>query len=987
MNPLAQPIPEFLSNGGEMGELTRAHDWARTPLGTPGQWPEALKTTLRLVLTSHQPMFIWWGPQLIQFYNDAYRQTMGPERHPSALGQPGRACWEEIWPIIGPQIESVLAGGAATWHEDQLVPVTRHGKREDVWWTYGYSPIQDSGGVRGVLVVCNDVTREHLARQELELLNGRLLEQLRQRDAEHRRQSFRLEMAERLRGIVESATLMPLALGLLADYVGAAQVCYADVDQAGDSYRIAYEWRRDGLQALLGREGRLADYGPQHIAALAQGRTLAVTDVRADAHTAPHAAAYAALGVGAVLAVPIVKQGSLVAILSCHQDGPCAWPEDEFSPLEDVAERVWGAVERNRASARQARAEQALRDQRAAEDERLRAMFDQSPGFMCILRGPEHVYEFANAAYQRLLGGRPLLNRTVRAAIPESVEQGFIELLDQVYRSAQPFTGTELPLRLHTPGQAPLQIYVDFIYQPIVGADGSVSGIFVDGFDASERVLSRRAREQSETRLQEGLVAARMAIWEWDLASREVKFSANAPSVLGGQWDRIDTIWQSIHPDDLARLDAVRAEAVERRGSYADVVRLIRPDNGQIQWLQVNGTVICDDAGRPVAIRGVTLDITARKSAEVALREADRRKDEFLAMLAHELRNPLAPISAAAQLLNLNSDDPHSVRKAGAVIARQVAHMRSLLSDLLDVSRVTTGLVALDKRPLDMRQIALESIEQVRPLIEKRRHDFSFHAMPTSSMVLGDRMRLVQVLTNLLQNAAKYTEAGGHITLAIEERGEDVAVSVSDNGSGIDGQLLPHVFDLFTQAQRTSDRSQGGLGLGLALVRSLVNLHGGRIQAASDGIGRGSVFTLFMPRLHNGATATATDAAPAPAAPASAALKLLVVDDNADAAEILALLLQELGHEVVVANDSHSAIAHASAAAHDICLLDIGLPDIDGYDLARQIRASAASSGTTLVALTGYGQQHDRERARQAGFDHFFVKPVEISELLQILKK
>ena len=691
MDEAKQASFDFLSHGGEMGALVRSTNWAESTLGPTEAWPPLLKSIVRLMLSSSHPMFLWWGPDLIQLYNDAYSRTMGPERHPCALGGRGRECWAEIWPVIGPQIQFVMDGKGSTWHEDQLVPVTRHGKREDVWWTYGYSPVEDDAGVHGVLVVCNDVTAQHLARAELERVNLALTEQVRQR-----------EQARQL----------------------------------------------EALQAAQLFE-----------------------------------------------------------------------------------------------------AEHALHRQHEAEGERLRALFQQAPGFMCILRGPEMVFEFANAAYTRFVGDRELIGRSVRDAIPEAAGQGFYELLERVYQSGQPFAASDVTIMLRkAPGAPATQVVCDFVYQPIF-TDGEVSGIFVEGLDATERVMAQQALERSELRLREGMKVARMAVWDWMLATDEVVFSDNAPELFGASWTSMRQVWGAIVPEDMQRIDQARRSVMRRDGTYGDIVRIVRPDNGELVWLQVYVTVVADAGGVPRCVRGVSIDITARKRAEESLREASRHKDEFLAMLSHELRNPLAPIRSAAHLLGMDPDNAAMVKQSSVIIERQVNHMTSLINDLLDVSRVNTGLVALEKDSVDVHQVVLESLEQTQPLIEERGHAITINAPGEGEvMVWGDRKRLVQVLSNLLHNAAKYTPARGRLALDVVAHAGTLEIHVRDNGIGIGGDLLPHVFELFTQHKRTPDRSQGGLGLGLALVRSLVGLHDGHVTATSDGKDAGSTFSVHLPR-------------------------------------------------------------------------------------------------------------------------------------------
>ncbi|RSZ59991.1 response regulator [Massilia atriviolacea] len=819
---------DFLSNGGELGALMRARDWSTTPLGPPEHWPTLLKSTIRLILSSSHPMFLWWGKDLIQFYNDAYRLTMGPERHPSALGGRGRECWDEIWPIIGPQIALVMSGGGSTWNEDQLVPVTRHGKREDVWWTYGYSPIEDHEGVHGVLVVCNDVTARHNANAALERMNLALTEQITQR--EHAQRHEAIQTTQRLR------------------------------------------------------------------------------------------------------------------------------------------------------------AEQALREQREAETMRLRSLFEQAHGFMCILRGPQHVFEFANSAYLRLVGERTLIGKTVREALPDVVGQGFFELLDGVYASGKPYKAGDLRIELQqAPGGAPTQAYIDFVYQPIV-ENGAVGGIFVQGFDVTDRSMARQALQHSELRLKEGMKAARMAVWDWDLHSNDVVFSDNAPELFGASWTNMRHVWHCIDPDDLKRVELARREALQSNGSYSEVVRLRRPDNGQLVWLQVYATVVPDEAGHAACIRGVSIDVSARKRAEESLREAARHKDEFLAMLSHELRNPLAPIRSAAHLLAMAPDDTARVKMSSVIIERQVNHMTSLINDLLDVSRVNTGLVVLDKQVIDVHQVVLESVEQTQPLISERGHELVLD-LPAEGEValLGDRKRLVQVLTNLLHNAAKYTPGGGRIAVEVSHHGDTVELHVRDNGIGVEAMLMPHIFELFRQEKRSSDRSQGGLGLGLALVRSLVLLHGGHVTAASPGPGEGATFSVYLQK--HALAGDGGEATRGPGSHAGEGLRLMLVDDNKDAANAMAMVLESAGHVVRVEHDPHHALDTVASFAPDACLLDIGLPGMDGNELARRLRASAHARAATLIAVTGYGNKYDKASAVRAGFDHYFVKPANTAELIGVLAR
>ena len=650
----------FLSGGGQMGAMMRAHDWSHSPLGHPRTWPQALRTTVGLMLNSKFPMFVAWGPELGFLYNDSYAIILG-EKHPMALGDRFHDIWREIWDDIHPLIVRALKG-ESTYMDRLPLRMNRHGYDEDTWFRFSYSPVRDEDGtVAGMYCACVEMTGEVLA----------------------------------------------------------------------ERYR-------------------------------------------------------------------------------------------------------------------------------EQENQRLMGLFEQAPGIFAVLRGPDHVFEIANESYLQLIGRRELIGKPARDALPEVADQGFFELLDQVYQSGQPFVGHAVPVRVQREASAPLEErYVDFVYQPIRGPKGDVEGIFVEGSD-----------------------------------------------------------------------------------------------------------------------------VTMRKRVENELRAANRQKDQFLAMLAHELRNPLAPITTAAQLLQRGSLDPQRARHASDIIVRQAEHMTDLVNDLLDVSRVTRGLAEIEKEDLDVAAVVNGAIEQVRPLLDMKRHELRVEQWQQPLHVSGDRTRLVQVVSNILNNAAKYTPSGGQIALRVTSEGGEAVIAVSDNGQGIEPQVLPYIFDLFTQAERTPDRSQGGLGIGLALVKSLVALHGGRVAAFSQGPNKGSEFVIRLPLL---SSSEAQETRQPPDQANEGAVRVLVVDDNADAAQMLATLLEAHGHLVSVEYDGTSGLARALRERPEVMLLDIGLPDMDGHELARRLRSSPETANAMLIALTGYGQSEDRERARQAGFDRHLVKPADLSELLRIL--
>lgn len=374
----------------------------------------------------------------------------------------------------------------------------------------------------------------------------------------------------------------------------------------------------------------------------------------------------------------------------------------------------------------------------------------------------------------------------------------------------------------------------------------------------------------------------------------------------------------------------------------------------------------------------------ARAQEELAIQS--RRKDEFLAMLAHELRNPLAAIRVAADLLARGPLEADRQRKTSAIVVRQVGHLSALVDDLLDVSRVTRGIVVLDDTPQDMKAVLASAVEQVRPLMESHQHHLTLDLPPAPATVRGDGKRLVQVVGNLLNNAAKFTPPGGHIQVALSVDGEHVHIRVKDDGMGISNELQARVFELFSQAERSSDRSLGGLGLGLALVRSLVEQHRGTVSVASDGPGTGSCFTVCLPRMHAPAQTVGTPL-PMGRASVSRPIDVLIIDDNEDAADVLKTFLEDAGHRVRVEHDPRRALTRSHAAPPEVALIDIGLPTMDGYEVVRRLRADAATTGGQYVALTGYGQASDRRQALAAGFDEHVVKPADPQALLALLDR
>jgi len=489
---------------------------------------------------------------------------------------------------------------------------------------------------------------------------------------------------------------------------------------------------------------------------------------------------------------------------------------------------------------------------------RLATIFQHAPVAIAILKGPQHVFEFANQSYLDLVGRTEIVGQTVREVFPELDGQGIYELLDSVYTTGTPFMADSLRVRIRRIPDALEDRYFKFVYQPMPAPSGGTAGIAVVATDVTDLAAARREAEAGS-----------------------------------------------------------------------------------------------------------------------------RAKDEFLAMLGHELRNPLAPILTALQLMSLR-DGAEATAKERAVIDRQIRHLVRLVDDLLDVSRIARGKIDLARAHVELAKVVAQAVEMASPLLEERRHNLVLRVPRSGLLVNGDAVRLSQVVQNLLTNAAKYTEPGGRIEVDGRRCGGDIELRVTDNGVGISPDMLPIVFDLFVQERQSVDRSRGGLGLGLTLVRTLVELHGGTVEAHSAGVGRGSEFVVRLP-------AAQPAASPRPPRqstrrPASGrGVRTLVVDDNRDAATMLGEALSAFGHDVRVASDGPSALELAIAFRPQIILLDLGLPVMDGYEVAEQLRHAGVSA--MIVAVTGYGQETDRARSEASGFAAHFVKPVDLDELKRALDR
>ncbi|MGF6442228.1 hybrid sensor histidine kinase/response regulator [Paraburkholderia youngii] len=517
---------------------------------------------------------------------------------------------------------------------------------------------------------------------------------------------------------------------------------------------------------------------------------------------------------------------------------------------------------------------------------------------------------------------------------------------------------------------------------PLFDSHGKLQEWFGTTTDVTPQYEAQLAIEARNLRLSVAMQAARLNIVCFDLTSRTLSFEeGHAPRI-----DHVlsyDEALRNVHPDDRAMLEQYVCRVAEGHDPVANFEFRLQNAYGE-QWMHGSALLQRGADGKPLRIIASVIDITQRKQLELMLRETDRRKDEFLAMLAHELRNPLAPLRTAIALLDKQPDTGSRPHELINLMRRQVEHMTRIVDDLLEVSRITQGRIVLQLEPVLVGTAVYHAVEAIAAMAEARHQQLHVSVCDPTTWVCGDITRISQIFVNILNNASKYTPENGHITVNVAADGEWVSIVTQDTGTGISAELLPKVFELFSQGERTLDRSDGGLGIGLSLVKKLVEMHNGTIAVHSEGPNLGTTVTVRLPRLHHHERHSAVALSEPAPGHARTALRVLVVDDNRDAADSLAMLCESEGHAARVAYSSAEALEAAPSFVPDVALLDIGLPDIDGYALARQLRRKGDAK-PLLIAITGYGQTDDRLRAQSAGFDYHFVKPVNIDSLLKLL--
>jgi len=541
------------------------------------------------------------------------------------------------------------------------------------------------------------------------------------------------------------------------------------------------------------------------------------------------------------------------------------------------------------------------------------------------------------------------------------------------------------------------RMWIDFQVAPLRDTDGRITHLIPSAMEIAMRRAAEEKLRASEERTRLATEATEVGIWEWNILTNVIRWDAQmfrlygiAPTADGfvqySDWS------QSMLPNYLPENERTLQDTVHRGGQRQREFRIRRRDDGAVRHIESCETARANAQGETEWVVGTNLDVTDRKTAELQLRQlaadlsdAAHRKDEFLATLAHELRNPLAPIRNGLQLLMMPGMQAAAVEQARSMMDRQLTHMVRLIDDLMDVSRITQGKLQLRKEHVPLAAVLESALETIRPLVERMGQELTVTLPQQPLMVDADATRLAQVFQNLLHNAVKYSDRGGHIQLNVEVQERGVVVTVKDTGIGIAADQLPRIFQMFTQLDRSLEMARGGLGIGLTLVKRLVEMHGGRVEVMSEGLGRGSEFVVRLPIVVD--SSTPQESVDEAEHSVRSSFRILVVDDNRDGADSLAEMLKMVGNDTRTAYDGQAGVDAAGEFRPDVILLDIGLPKLNGYEACRRIRNEPWGAGVVLIALTGWGQDEDRRRSHEAGFDRHLVKPVDPQALMKLLAR
>jgi PAS domain S-box-containing protein len=876
---------------------------------------------------------LFLGPNLIQIYNDSCRDWMGAE-HPACLGQPVSEFWPEVWDFVAPVCEGVMQRRESFIFDDQPLTVKRSGTLKEGFFKLTYSPIpggishhgdHDASTPGGVLLMVTETTESVRARA-LEAERIRLEEAL---------QAKRIQLFE------EVFRNAPSFLYVLK------------------GPEFVFEFANEAFYQLVGHRELIGRPAFEALPEAAQdGFQHSLIEVMASGE-------------------PFMGFEQPVKVIRT----PGGQPEERFIdvsylPLFDehgACQRILGyGIDVTAHVQKRKKAEHALRE----SEERFRRALQIDTVGIIFLNTEGQITE-TNDAFLAMSGFNRDDEKAGRLRCDKMTPP---EWTSVSLRAIEEFkaTGRTTPYEKEFFRKDGSRWWALLAAKQLSEHEGVEYVIDITGRKRVEQSL-----RESEARFRAMAEASPALTWQVDAHGNKVYVNQRFVEMIGvPAEDLMPTGWHSIiHPDDVTGYVAAFEQALRDRSRFQRRVR-IKTAKGEWHWLETYAlpwfTATDEFAGHV----GISIDITDTVNAETALRETDRRKDEFLATLAHELRNPLAPISNALALI-ARPDGITALPRLLPVINRQVNYMIRLVDDLLEISRITSGKIELRPAPTALAVVLRNAVEASMPLINEKRHKLSVFIPETPLIILADIVRLEQVFTNLLNNAARYTGEGGQIWLTARQEGGSAVVSVRDNGIGILAGMLPRLFDMFVQERRHGIGAQEGLGIGLNLVYRLLQMHGGTIEAISEGKDRGSEFIVHLPLSEVSARAKSTEPEK-PALPPKG-MRILVVDDNHDAAEVLSMLLESTGINVQVVNSGPAALAALPDYQPNIILMDIGMPGMNGYEVARRIREQPRYDDITMVALTGWGQEEDRRQSEDAGFDHHLTKPVDFKLLKELI--
>jgi PAS domain S-box-containing protein len=886
------------------------------------------------------------------------------------LGEVFRIVNEQTRQPVDNPLSRVRREGTVTGLANHTVLIAMDGTERPI--DDSAAPIKDAQGrVVGVVLVFRDRTERRRAEEALRQSEQRLAAELEAMTRLHSL-STRLLYADDLRtaldDVLDNAIVTSGAdfgnIQLYNPQIGALEI----VAQRG--------FRQDFLDYF--RTVRV-DEGSACAQAMQSAERIIIEDVELDPAYKPHRQVAAAAGYRAVQSTPLKNRGGTVlGMLSTHFRTQHRPSERDVRLLDLYARHAADMIERMRS-------DEALRQ----SEQRFTRFMQRLPGLAWI-KDLQGRYIYANDAavkvYRCSQGG--LYGKTDEQVFPPETAARFKQ---NDLKALASEAGVQIIETLeHEDGIVHHSVVSKF---PILGAEGSPAFVGGMAIDITDRLRAEEVLAESEQRFRQLAENIKEVFWMADPQTTEILYISPAYEQVWGRscqslFEQPRSFLDAVHPEDRERVRFAALEKHSRGEATDEEYRVVRPE-GSVRWVRDRAFPVRDANGQVYRMVGIAEDITEKKRAEEELKEDDRRKDEFLAMLAHELRNPLAPIRNALHIMKQPRVERAVVERVQEMMERQVQHMTRMVDDLLDVSRITRGKIELRKEVVDLASVVSRTVEVIRPLIEDRHQELTVDLPPKPLRLGADPTRLEQVLANLLNNAAKYTDHGGHIGLSARQDGSELVLRVKDTGVGVAADMLARIFEPFVQSDRMLHHSQGGLGIGLTLVRSLVEMHGGTVTAHSEGPGKGSEFIVRLPAFSQKQQVSGTRAAGAGSEPVVTApqRRILVVDDNVDAAESLALLLRMEGHDVRVAHDGPGALAAVEADPPDLVFLDIGMPVMNGYEVAQRLRQRPGLENLLLVAMTGWGQKEDRCRSQEAGFDRHLVKPVEPDALRQLLAR